>query len=62
MAWAAASRDITNSPPGSLRVRLDRFDATVFDPPQGQARIRLMIPDEGQKDRCSGWAITPAET
>ena len=47
MALAAASRDVTNSPPDSLPVLLERFDATVFDALKGQARIRLIIPDDG---------------
>jgi pimeloyl-ACP methyl ester carboxylesterase len=50
MALLAASRDVTGSPPRSLQVLLERFDATVFDAPQGQARIRLIIPDAGQWD------------
>ena len=64
MALLAASRDVTNSPPDSLHVLLERFDATVFDAPQGQARIRLIIPDEGQWDvlaDAGGATITTAE-
>lgn len=50
MAVAAAARDVTNSPPDSLQVLLGRFDATVFDAPTGRARLRLIIPGEGQWD------------
>jgi pimeloyl-ACP methyl ester carboxylesterase len=64
MTRAAASRDGTDSPPDSLHVLLARFDATVFDAPQGQARIRLIIPDEGQWDMLAdagGATITSAD-
>ena len=64
MAVATASRDVTNSPPDSLRVLIERFDATVFDAPQRQARIRLIIPDEGQWDvlaDAGGATITTAD-
>jgi pimeloyl-ACP methyl ester carboxylesterase len=36
--------------PHSLQVLIDRFDPGVFDAPQGRARIRLIIPAEGQWD------------
>jgi len=64
MSLAAASRDVTDAPPDSLRVLLDRFDATVFDAPQGQARIRLIIPDDGQWDvlaDAGGATLVPAD-
>ena len=54
MALLAASRDGTHAPPDSLHVLLERFDATVFDAPQGRARIRLIIPDAGQWDVLAG--------
>ena len=64
MALAATSRDLTTAPPDSLHVLLARFDASVFDAPQGQARIRLVIPGEGQWDvlaDAGGATITTAE-
>jgi pimeloyl-ACP methyl ester carboxylesterase len=36
--------------PNSLEVLVDRFDASAFDAPQGRARIRLIVPDQGQWD------------
>ncbi len=37
-------------PPESLRTLLGRFDITAFEAPQDQARIRLIVRDEGQWD------------
>jgi pimeloyl-ACP methyl ester carboxylesterase len=64
MALTAASPDVTNAPPDSLPALLERYDATVFDAPQGRARIRLIIPDEGQWDvlvDAGGARITTAD-
>jgi pimeloyl-ACP methyl ester carboxylesterase len=36
--------------PDGVRTLLDRFDASAFDAPEGRARIRLVIPGEGQWD------------
>ena len=36
--------------PNSLEVLVERFDASAFDAPHGRARIRLIIPDDGQWD------------
>ena len=63
MAELAAARDLTSSPPDSLHLLLERFDGTVFDAPQGRARIRLIISDEGQWDvlaDAGGATITTA--
>jgi pimeloyl-ACP methyl ester carboxylesterase len=37
-------------PPNSLQILVDRFDPSTFDAPQGRARIRLIVPEEGQWD------------
>ncbi len=50
--------------PNSLEVLVGRFDASAFDAPQGRARIRLTIPDEGQWDvlvNGAGARISPAD-
>ena len=65
MALAAASPNVTDAPPDSLHVLLDRFDPTVFDAPQGKARIRLIIPDDGQWDvlaDAGGATLVPADS
>ncbi|HUI26048.1 MAG TPA: alpha/beta fold hydrolase [Candidatus Kryptonia bacterium] len=36
--------------PESLRTLVSRFDPEAFDAPDGTARIRLIVPDEGQWD------------
>ena len=36
--------------PESLQILVDRFDPSVFDPPPGGARIRLIVAEEGQWD------------
>ena len=36
--------------PNCLHILVGRFDATAFDAPQGHARIRLNVADEGQWD------------
>ena len=59
MALLAASRDVTNSPPDSLHVLLERFDATCFDAPKGQARIRLIIPSTASAAPASDPGCVP---
>lgn len=64
MALTAASHDVPNAPPDSLRMLLERFDATVFDAPKGQARIRLIVLEGGQWDviaDASGATLTNAD-
>jgi len=36
--------------PNWLQTLVDRFDATAFDAPRGEARVRLNVPDGGQWD------------
>ena len=48
MSSAAASG--ARSSPESLRTLVDRFDVTAFDAPQGRARIRLTVANDGQYD------------
>lgn len=40
--------------PAVLRALVDRFDASAFDAPAGQARIRLVVAGEGQWDALVG--------
>jgi pimeloyl-ACP methyl ester carboxylesterase len=39
-----------NAPPNFLHILVGRFDPSVFDAPQGHARIRLSVAEEGQWD------------
>lgn len=50
--------------PDSLQTLVDRFDATAFDAPQGQARIRLSVTEGGEWDVVAngGARITPVRT
>jgi len=48
MSSAAVSG--ARSSPESLRTLVDRFDVTAFDAPQGRARIRLTVANDGQYD------------
>jgi len=45
-----AGRERMASRPNSLETLVARFDPSAFDAPQGRARIRLVIPAEGQWD------------
>ena len=40
--------------PHSLQTLLDRFDASTFDAPLGQARLRLSVTDDGNWDVLAG--------
>ena len=44
---AARSEPAVGSPPASLQALIDRFDPSAFDAPDGHARIRLILRDEG---------------
>ncbi len=49
--------------PESLQILVDRFDPSIFDPPPGGARIRLIVAEEGQWDllaRPDGAGLTAA--
>jgi pimeloyl-ACP methyl ester carboxylesterase len=41
---------VSGPPPDSIRTLFERFDRSVFDAPGGKARIRLVLPGEGQWD------------
>src|SRR5436305_1251790 len=43
-------RSMAETPPDSLQALIDRFDPSVFDAPEGRARIRLRLKGRGDWD------------